>query len=69
MVKKAIGKRRMCIDYTNLNKVCTKDTYPLPSIDRLLDYVPGFQVLSFLDVYLGYNQIRMHTPDKRTQHS
>jgi len=35
LVKKTTGKWHMCIDYTNLNKACPKDAYPLPSIDRL----------------------------------
>nr|KYP55843.1 Retrovirus-related Pol polyprotein from transposon opus [Cajanus cajan] len=35
MVKKTNGKWRMCADYTNLNKACPKDAYPLPNIDRL----------------------------------
>ncbi|RDY06840.1 hypothetical protein CR513_09111, partial [Mucuna pruriens] len=35
MVKKANGKWRMCINYTDLNKACPKDPYPLPNIDRL----------------------------------
>ena len=33
MVKKANGKWRMCMDFTNLNKACPKDSYPLPCID------------------------------------
>ena len=41
-----------------------KDAYLLPNIDRLVDGSFGFQVLSFLDAYSRYNQIRMHTPDE-----
>jgi len=37
LVKKSNGKWRMCVDYTDLNKVCPKDAYPLPNIDRLVD--------------------------------
>jgi len=64
LVKKANGKWRMCTDYTNLNKVCPKDAYPLPSIDRLVDGASGHQFMSFLDAFSGYNQIRMHPHDK-----
>ncbi|RDX74952.1 hypothetical protein CR513_45231, partial [Mucuna pruriens] len=60
MVRKPNGKWRMCIDYTDLNKACPKDPYPLPSIDRLVDGVAGFTLLSFMDAYSGYNQIWMH---------
>ena len=37
LVKKANGKYRMCIDYTDLNKACPKDSYPLSTIDQLVD--------------------------------
>jgi len=61
LVKKANGKWRMCVDYTNLNKACPRDAYPLPNIDRLVDGAAGNKVLSFLDAYSGYNQIPMAT--------
>ncbi|RDX74025.1 hypothetical protein CR513_46274, partial [Mucuna pruriens] len=64
MVKKPSGKSRMCTDYTDLNKACPKDLYPLPSIGRLVDDVAGFALLSFMDAYSGYNQIRMHPQDE-----
>jgi len=64
MVKKANGKWRMCTDYTDLNKACPKDAYPLPSIDKLVDGAAGHKILSFLDAYSGYNQIRMHSRDR-----
>ncbi|XP_027905727.1 uncharacterized protein LOC114165268 [Vigna unguiculata] len=67
LVKKANGKWRMCTDYTDLNKACPKDMYPLPSIDRLVDGAAGHKVLSFLDAYSGYNQIPMYPPDKEKQ--
>ncbi|WVZ15676.1 hypothetical protein V8G54_013242 [Vigna mungo] len=63
MVKKSNDKWRMCTDFTDLNKACPKDTYPLPSIDALVDGVSGYEILSFLDAYSGYNQIPMYHPD------
>jgi len=63
LVKKANGKWRMCVDYTDLNKACPRDTYPLPNIDRLVDGAAENKVLSFLDAYSGYNQIPMATTD------
>jgi len=65
MVKKANGKWRMCVDYTDLNKACPKDFYPLPTIDRLVDGAAGHHILSFLDAYSGYNQIQMHPTDRK----
>ncbi|RDX61462.1 Retrovirus-related Pol polyprotein from transposon 17.6, partial [Mucuna pruriens] len=50
----------MCVDYSDLNKVCPKDSYHLPSIDRLVDRASSFQILNFLDAYSDYNQIRMY---------
>nr|KYP73952.1 Transposon Ty3-I Gag-Pol polyprotein [Cajanus cajan] len=64
MVKKTSGKWRMCTDYTNLNKACPKDAYPLPNIDRLVDGASGHNMLTFLDAYSGYNQIQMHPQDE-----
>ena len=37
MVMKASGKWRMCVNFTNLNKACPKDSYPLPRVDVLVD--------------------------------
>ena len=59
MVKKASEKWRMCVDSTNLNKACSNDNYPLSRVDVLVDSIAQHQLLSFMDVFLGYNQIRM----------
>ena len=62
--RKANKKWHMCTNYANLNKACSKDSYPLPGIDKLVDSVSDFQLLNFLDSYSGYNQIRMHPLDE-----
>nr|POE58898.1 retrovirus-related pol polyprotein from transposon 412 [Quercus suber] len=64
MVKKANGKWRMCVDFTDLNKACPKDSYPLPRIDQLVDSTAGHKLLSFLDAFSGYNQIMMDEADQ-----
>ena len=64
MVKKANGKLRMCIDFTDFNKACPKDSYPLPRIDTLVDLTARHQLLSFMDTFLGYNQIKMEEVDQ-----
>lgn len=65
LVKKSNGKWRMCIDFTDLNNTCLKDSYQLPNIDTLEDGRSRYRVLSFIDAYLGYNQIKMHPLDAR----
>ncbi|XP_057760925.1 uncharacterized protein LOC130981349 [Arachis stenosperma] len=64
LVKKHNGKWRMCVDYSDLNKACPKDCFPLPNIDALVDATAGYRYLSFMDAYSGYNQIPMHRPDE-----
>ena len=57
LVKKPNRKWRMCIDYTDLNKACPKDSYSLPSINQLMDATSEFQLMSFMDAFSDYNQI------------
>jgi hypothetical protein len=49
----------MCVDYTSLNKTSPKHPFPLPHIDQIVDSTAGFELLSFLDAYFGYHQIKM----------
>ena len=65
VVPKANGKLRMCIDYTNLNKACPKDPYPLPRIDQIVDSTSGCDLLSFIDAYSGFHQIKMAKDDRK----
>ncbi|XP_071738446.1 uncharacterized protein [Rutidosis leptorrhynchoides] len=63
----------MCVNFTDLNKACPKDNYPLPEFDWKVESVSGYQFKSFLDAFKGYHQIPMairdqdkiafHTPD------
>ena len=53
----------MCVDFTNLNNTCPKDSFPLPRIDQLVDSTAGHELLTFLDAFLGYNQILMKEED------
>ena len=63
MVKKSNEKWRMCINFTDLNDACPKDCFPLPRIDTLIDATAGHEMLSFMDGFSGYNQIKMHKDD------
>ena len=63
LVKKANGKWRRCIDFTDINKACPKDSFPLPRIDLIVDATVGHELLSFMDAFSGYNQISMDPDD------
>ena len=64
MVKKANEKWRICVDFTDLNRACPKDSYPLPRIDILVDSTVRHQLLSFMDAFSEYNQIKMEEADQ-----
>ena len=64
MVKKANEKWRMYVDFTDLNKACPKDSYPLLQIDILVDSTTRHQLLSFMDAFSRYNQIKLVKADQ-----
>jgi hypothetical protein len=63
VVKKKNEKWRVCVDFTNLNKACPKDPFPLPRIDQLVDLASGHERMSFLNAFQGYHQIPMAHSD------
>ena len=62
-VPKKDGKVRMCVDYRDLNWANSKDNFPLPYIDVLVDNTTNFALFSFMDSFSGYNQIKMALED------
>ncbi|KAK1587809.1 hypothetical protein Q3G72_017034 [Acer saccharum] len=64
LVKKKNNQWRICVDFTDLNKACLKDSFPLPRIDQLVDATAGHELLSFMEAYSGYNKIRMNKADE-----
>uniref|UniRef100_A0A2N9FJY0 RNase H type-1 domain-containing protein n=1 Tax=Fagus sylvatica TaxID=28930 RepID=A0A2N9FJY0_FAGSY len=64
VVKKKNGKWRVCVDFTDLNKACPKDPFPLPKIDQLVDSTAGHERMSFLDAFQGYHQIALREEDQ-----
>jgi hypothetical protein len=61
LVKKSNDKWRMCVDFTDLNKMCPKDDFPLRRIDQQVDLTAECELMSFLDAYSGYHQIHMNS--------
>src|SRR4051812_9135659 len=64
-VAKKNGKIRICINFRNLNDACPKDEFPLPITDVMIDNTCGFERMSFMDGFLGYNQIKMFPADEK----
>nr|GFC70231.1 reverse transcriptase domain-containing protein [Tanacetum cinerariifolium] len=64
MVKKHDGSWRMCVDFTDLNKACPQDCYPLLEIDWKVESLCGYPFKCFLDAYKGYHQIQMAALDE-----
>ena len=64
VVKKNNGKWQVCVGFTDLNKACPKDPFPLPWIDQLVDATVGHPRMSFLDAFQGYHQIPMALDDQ-----
>ena len=63
-MKKANGKWRMCVDFTDLNRACPKDSFPLPRINQLVDSTTDHKLLTFMDAFSRYNQIKMVEEDQ-----
>ena len=63
LVENKKGKWRVCIEFTNLTKACPKDNFPVLKINQMIDAIAGYERLSFLDAYSGYNQILLAEED------
>ena len=62
VVKKKNEKLRVCVDFTDLNKVCPKDRFP---VDQLVGATIGHPRMGFLDAFQGYHQIPLVLSDQQ----
>jgi hypothetical protein len=54
----------MCVDFTDLYKACKKDDFPLERVDKIVDDATNSEMLSLLDMFSGYHQIRVRKEDE-----
>ena len=64
-VPKKGDKVRVCVDFRDLNKANSKDDFPYPHIDMLVDSTAGHAMLSFMDRFSSYNQILIAPEDRK----
>jgi hypothetical protein len=62
-VQKTNGDIRLCVDFHAINRANVKDNFPLPNVEVILQQVVGSQMMSLLDGFSGYNQIRVKRED------
>ncbi|KAH9315585.1 hypothetical protein KI387_024212, partial [Taxus chinensis] len=58
------GRKRICIDYMDLNSVCVIDPFPTPFTEEILEGVTGSEIYSFTDGFLGYHQVIIAKEDQ-----
>jgi hypothetical protein len=54
----------MCIDFTDLNKCCPMDDFPLARIDKIVDSTADYKIMALLDCLSDYHQIWLCREDK-----
>jgi hypothetical protein len=63
-VKKKNGKWRMCVDFIDLIKACKMGDFPLERVHKIVDDAANSEMLSLLDMFSGYHQIRVRREDE-----
>jgi len=58
-LNKKHGTIRLCVDYRDINNACSKDNYPTPYIDQIIDECVRNEMFFFMDRFSGYNQINI----------
>jgi hypothetical protein len=62
-IQKNDGRWRVCVDFKDLNRATSKDEYPMPIAEMLINTTAGNKILSFMDGNADYNQIFMAPED------
>ena len=65
LMKKTNENWQICINFTNLNNACPKDSYTLSQIDQLVNTTLNDELLTFINDFSDYNQIRMASKDEK----
>ena len=52
-------KKKMVMDYCNLNSQTVKNNYPLPLITKLIDNIAGKKVFTKIDLRWEFNNMRI----------
>ena len=63
------GKPRICIDYSDLNKVSSKENFPLPNIHIIIDNCAKYELQYCVDCFAGYHKILMDEENVEKIHS
>jgi putative transposase len=57
------GKFKVCVDFKKFNATITKDLYPLPFIDEIINTIVRHEVYTFMEGFYGYHQISLALKD------
>lgn len=65
-ISKKNGKIRMCVDFTQVNKITPKDHFVFPNIDHLIQSFGTIKPKYFttIDLAKGFHQIEIHPLDR-----
>ena len=64
-ITKKNGKIWVCIDFYDLYEACPKDEFSLPITDVMITNTCWLELMSFMDGFSGYNQIKMYPDDEK----
>ena len=64
LVTKTTREIRICTNFHDINNACTKDDFPMPNIDMIVDSIASHDTLSFMDGFSRYNPILINPIDQ-----